>query len=51
MLIPEIHHADSVNHYILIALANFKYKIIYKIIVGVLATIMPSIASNKQRSS
>ncbi|CAJ2678215.1 unnamed protein product [Trifolium pratense] len=49
VLIPKIPSADSVDHYRPIALANFKFKIISKILADRLAQIMPTIISKEQR--
>jgi len=49
VLIPKIPNVDSVNQYRPIALANFKFKIITKIIADRLAAIMPHIISKEQR--
>jgi len=45
ILIPKTPNADTVSQCRPIALANFKYKIISKIIADRVATIMPSIIS------
>jgi hypothetical protein len=49
VLIPKVSHANSLNQYRPIALANFKFKIISKIIADRLASIMPAITSVQQR--
>jgi len=49
ILIPKIPNADKVGHYRPIALANFKFKIISKILADRLATIMPSFISPEQK--
>jgi len=49
VLIPKTNYADSVDQYRPIAIANFKFKIISKIIADRLATIMPAITSVQQR--
>jgi hypothetical protein len=49
VLIPKKDNADSIGHYRPIALANFKYKIISKILADRLAQILPSIISKEQR--
>lgn len=49
ILIPKHQNADSVEQYRPIALANFKFKIISKIIADRLAQILPSIISKEQR--
>jgi len=49
ILIPKTPNADTVSQYRPIALANFKYKIISKILAGRVASIMPSIISPQQK--
>lgn len=49
ILIPKIPNADEVTHYRPIALANFKYKIISKILADRVAAIMPTIISPEQK--
>jgi hypothetical protein len=49
VLIPKNENADSVNDYRPIAIANFKFKLISKIIADRLASIMPAITSIQQR--
>ena len=49
ILIPKTPNADSVSQYRPIALANFKYKIVSKIIADRLASIMPFIISSQQK--
>lgn len=49
VLIPKDNNADSVNQFRPIALANFKFKIISKVLADRLATIMPHITSKEQR--
>ncbi|GAU26607.1 hypothetical protein TSUD_102140 [Trifolium subterraneum] len=49
VLIPKTANADSVENYRPIALANFKFKIISKIMADKLAIIMPNIVSKEQR--
>ncbi|MCH90684.1 RNA-directed DNA polymerase (Reverse transcriptase) [Trifolium medium] len=49
VLIPKTDNADSVNDYRPIAIANFKFKLISKIIADRLASIMPAITSIQQR--
>ncbi|GAU16832.1 hypothetical protein TSUD_367790 [Trifolium subterraneum] len=49
VLIPKTDHADSVNDYRPIAMANFKFKLISKIIADRLSSIMPAITSIQQR--
>jgi hypothetical protein len=49
VLIPKSSNADVVEQFRPIAMANFKFKIISKIIADRLAIIMPSIISPEQR--
>ena len=49
MLIPKSNNADSVDQYRPIAVANFKFKVISKILADRLASIMPAITSVQQR--
>jgi hypothetical protein len=49
VLIPKTDNADSIAQYRPIALANFKFKIISKILADRLAQILPSIISNEQK--
>jgi hypothetical protein len=49
VLIPKVSNANSLNQYRPIALANFKFKILSKIIADRLASIMPAITSVQQR--
>jgi len=49
VLIPKVENVDTVNHYRPIALANFKFKIITKILADRLAPIMSTIVSEEQR--
>jgi len=49
VLIPKNSNADTVNQYRPIALANFKFKIISKILADRLAPIMPHIILEEQR--
>jgi len=49
VLIPKTNHADQVSHYRPIAIANFKFKIISKILADRLSTFMPTITSVQQR--
>jgi len=49
ILIPKIPNADTVSNYRPIALANFKYKIITKILADRLASIMPIIISTEKK--
>jgi hypothetical protein len=48
-LLPKIQNASSIDQYRPIAMANFKFKIISKIIADRLASILPSIISEEQR--
>ena len=49
ILIPKTNNADSVSQFRPIAVANFKFKIISKILADRLATIVPAITSVQQR--
>jgi hypothetical protein len=49
VLIPKLDNADNVNDYRPIAIANFKFKLISKIIADRLASVMPAITSIQQR--
>ncbi|KAK2416760.1 hypothetical protein QL285_039127 [Trifolium repens] len=49
ILIPKISNADKIEHYMPIALANFKFKIISKVLADRLAQVMPSFISKEQR--
>ncbi|XP_058746815.1 uncharacterized protein LOC131619766 [Vicia villosa] len=49
VLIPKNNEPNSINHYRPIALANFKSKIISKIIADRLAAILPSLISPQQK--
>ncbi|XP_058742694.1 uncharacterized protein LOC131615239 [Vicia villosa] len=49
ILIPKTNEPNSLNHYRPIALANFKQKIISKIIADRLAAILPSLISKEQK--
>ena len=49
ILIPKTPNADTVSQYRPIALANFKYKIISKILADRVASIMPFIISRQQK--
>ncbi|XP_058746251.1 uncharacterized protein LOC131619129 [Vicia villosa] len=49
VLIPKTDNAESLDLFRPIALSNFKYKIITKIIATRLALVMPHIVSNEQR--
>jgi hypothetical protein len=49
VLIPKTNHADKVTDYQPIAIANFKFKLISKILADRLSTFMPSIVSTQQR--
>ncbi|PNX71458.1 ribonuclease H, partial [Trifolium pratense] len=48
-LLPKTPDASSIDQYRPIAMANFKFKVITKIIADRLASIMPSIVSEEQR--
>jgi hypothetical protein len=48
-LLPKVPNASSIDQYRPIAMANFKFKIISKIIADRLAQILPSIISEEQR--
>jgi hypothetical protein len=49
ILIPKIPSANSIDQFRLIAMANFKFKIISKVLADRLAQILPSIISKEQR--
>ncbi|XP_058775776.1 uncharacterized protein LOC131650051 [Vicia villosa] len=49
MLIPKNNEPNLINHYRPIALANFKFKTISKIIADRLASILPSLISLEQK--
>jgi hypothetical protein len=49
VLIPKVHNADRVDQFRPVAMANFKFKIITKIIADRLAQVLPSIISKEQR--
>ncbi|XP_019435946.1 PREDICTED: uncharacterized protein LOC109342412 [Lupinus angustifolius] len=49
ILIPKTHGADRIEDYRPIALANFQFKIITKVLADRLADIAPRIISNQQR--
>ncbi|PNY16800.1 ribonuclease H, partial [Trifolium pratense] len=49
ILIPKTSNADSIDQYRPIALANFNFKIISKVLADRLAKIMPTIISKEQR--
>ncbi|CAJ2637186.1 unnamed protein product [Trifolium pratense] len=49
VLIPKVQNADSIGQYRPIAIANFKFKIISKILADRLALILPNIISKEQR--
>jgi hypothetical protein len=49
ILIPKTQNADTVEQFRPIALANFKFKIIPKILADRLASIMPNLISEEQR--
>jgi hypothetical protein len=48
-LIPKIPEASSIDQYRPIAMANFKFKVISKIIADRLASIMPDLVSDEQK--
>jgi hypothetical protein len=48
-LLPKFPEASSIDQYRPIAMANFKFKIISKIIVDILASIMPNLISVEQK--
>lgn len=48
ILIPKCKEADNVNQFKPIALANLKFKIITKVIVARLASILPTLISLEQ---
>lgn len=50
VLIPKTSDVDSMDHYIPIAIANFKFKLISKIIADRLAKIMPFLVSKEHKS-
>lgn len=49
VLIPKNSNADTIDQYRPIALANFKFKIISKVLADRLASILPNIVSKEQR--
>ena len=49
ILIPKTSNADSIDQYRPIALANFKFKVITKVMADRLAKILPNIISVEQR--
>jgi len=49
VLIPKIANAVKIEQYRPIALANFKFKILSKVLADRLAVILPSIISKEQR--
>jgi len=49
IFIPKTGSADTVDQYRPIALANFKFKVISKVLADRLSKIMPQIISNEQR--
>ena len=49
ILIPKSPNADTIDQYRPIALANFKFKIITKVLADRLAYILPNIISTEQR--
>lgn len=50
VLIPKFPGADTIENYRPIALANFQFKIIIKVLADRLATIVPKILSDNQRA-
>lgn len=51
VLIPKIQGANNLDNFRPIAMANFKYKIISKILADRLASILPSLISPEQKGS
>lgn len=51
MLIPETQNANTIGHFRHISLANFKPKIISKILDNRLASVMPHIVSSEDKGS
>ncbi|GAU35044.1 hypothetical protein TSUD_30100 [Trifolium subterraneum] len=49
ILIPKTSSADAIEHYRPIAMANFKFKLISKVLADRLAQIMPNLISKEQR--
>jgi len=49
VLIPKVPNVDSIGQYRPIAMANFKFKILSKILVDRLAQVLPEIISKEQR--
>lgn len=49
VLIPKVAEAERIDQYRPIALANFKYKIISKILADRLAKVAPTIVFHNQR--
>jgi hypothetical protein len=49
VLIPKVQDADTISQFRPIAMANFKFKIISKILADRLATVLPNIISCEQR--
>ncbi|CAJ2662070.1 unnamed protein product [Trifolium pratense] len=49
ILIPKTNKADSIDQFRPIAMANFKFKIISKVLADRLASILPSIISKEQK--
>lgn len=49
VLIPKTNNADTVEQFRPIALANFKFKVISKVLADRLAVLMPHIISKEQR--
>ncbi|PNX96059.1 ribonuclease H [Trifolium pratense] len=49
VLIPKVSDADTIGQFRPIAMANFKFKIISKILADRLALVLPDLISNEQR--
>lgn len=49
VLLPEVKEADKIEKYRPIALANFKFKIISKILADILAKVLPQIISKEHK--
>jgi hypothetical protein len=49
ILVPKTQNADSIDQFRPIAMANFKFKIISKVLADRLAKIMPTLISKEQR--
>ena len=48
-LIPKIHDADYLDKFKSIAMSNFKFKVITKILPDMLASFIPLLISNQQK--